>query len=134
MIETIKSKSSNKKCLRVLLILGVVAAPFGIGFDGQPRILSALAGGSESGGGHGGGHENDGAVDNNENSNGENPNSPDGIKFKINGDDIEVHHQGGAVELIKSDQYELKDKWGRRIVKRSATAADRARLIAFTKK
>lgn len=116
--------------------LALIAAPCGIDPRGNLGPSLAYASGPNSGPSGGGddnesNHDNGGHDGDNGNDGSEHVNPDTGVKFKIKGKDIEVRYPNGMREEIHNGLYEMKDRWGRRIVKRSATPADRVRLIAI---
>ncbi|THV12836.1 hypothetical protein E9677_17700 [Rhizobium rhizophilum] len=82
--------------------------------------------GGQGGGGQGGGGKSRDAYD--RSSVGQSPRDDKSNGPSVGGSSTRVRHSTGIEEAITNGRYIMRDKWGRTIINRAATAADRRRL------
>jgi hypothetical protein len=83
-------------------------------------------GGGQGGGGQGGGGKSKDAND--RSSTGRSPTGNSGKGASVGGSSTRFRHRTGIEEAIANGRYIMRDKWGRTIINRAATNADRRRL------
>ena len=91
----------------------------GSGNSGSGGSGSGGSGGNSGSGGRGSGHVSSGHYD-----------GANGARIEVEGDSIEITYPDGWKEELEGSRYELKDPYGRTVIERPATPADRTRMEA----